>query len=157
MSQSRHPTASSARPGFQLPPAAMEPRHHRADGDVEDLGGVRVAEVADVDEDDDVAEVVGQRRERGHDRVLREPLDDAILVEHLLAAGLRHAVREVVVALLERRLVRPTLEPAAAVRVEVRQDPQEPRAEVGARGVGLPTPEGSRIRLLHQILGFLAG
>ena len=38
---------------------AMEPGHDRAHRDVEDLGGVGVAEVADVDEHDDVAEVVG--------------------------------------------------------------------------------------------------
>ena len=36
-----------------------QPRHHGADGDVEDLGGVGVAELADVDEHDHVAEVVG--------------------------------------------------------------------------------------------------
>ena len=35
----------------------------------------------------------GQRRERGHDRILREPLDDSLLVEHLLAAAPRPCSR----------------------------------------------------------------
>ena len=59
--------------------------------------------------------------------------------------------------LLERRLVGPALQPAAAVDVEVREDPEEPGAEVRPRRVGLPAPERSRIRVLHQILCFLSG
>ena len=38
---------------------AVQTRHHRADRDVEDLGSVLVGEVADVDQDEDVPEVVG--------------------------------------------------------------------------------------------------
>jgi hypothetical protein len=76
--------------------------HDGPDRDVEDLRRVGVAEVADVDEHDDVAEVVRERRKGRHDRVLGEPLDDAVLVEHLLAARLGDPVGEVVVVLLER-------------------------------------------------------
>ena len=57
----------------------MQAGHDGAERDVEDLRRVRVAEVADVDEHDDVTEVVGERGERGHDRVLGEPLDDAVI------------------------------------------------------------------------------
>jgi hypothetical protein len=67
--------------------------------------------------------------------VLGESLDDAVLVEHLLAGGLGHPVREVVVVLLERRLVGAPLQPAPAVDVEVREDAQEPGTEVRARRV----------------------
>ena len=37
---------------------SVQPRHHRADRDVEDLGRVRVAEVAEIDKHEHVAEVV---------------------------------------------------------------------------------------------------
>ena len=86
--------------------AAVQPRHHRADRDVEDLRGLRVAELADVDEDDRVAVLVGQLGERVHDAILRQTLDDALLVEHLLARDLRKPVGEVVVAFLQRLEVR---------------------------------------------------
>ena len=111
----------------------MEPRHDGAHRDVEDLGRVGVAELADVDEDDDVAEVVRQLGERADDVVLREPLDDALLVERLLALGGRELVGEEVVALLERLLVGRPLELAPAIEVQVRQDPEEPGAHVRAR------------------------
>ena len=84
----------------------MQPGHDGADRDVEDLGGVGVAELAEVDEDDDVAEVVRERGERVDDAALREPLDDALLVERLLALDRGELVREEVVALLERLLSR---------------------------------------------------
>src|SRR5262245_32666972 len=135
----------------------MEPGHHGAHRDVENLGGVGVAEVADVDEHDDVAEVVGDVGEGVHDRVLREALDDAVLVEELLAPGFDHLVGEVVVVLLERSLVGPALETAPAVDVEVREDPEEPRPEIRARGIGLPAPKGPCICVLDKILCFLAG
>ena len=63
----------------------MKPRHHRPDRHVEDLRGVVVAEVADVDEDDRVPEVVRNRGERSDGVVLREPFDDALLVRVRLA------------------------------------------------------------------------
>ena len=65
----------------------MQARHHGADRDVEDLRGVGVGEVADVDEHDDVAEVVRHFGERGDDVGLRELLDDGVLVD----AGSREA------------------------------------------------------------------
>ena len=81
----------------------MEAGHHGADRDIENLRGVLVAEVADVHEDDDVAEVVRYGRERVDDRILREALDDALLV---FAARLGlEAVVEEVVAFLERLVV----------------------------------------------------
>ena len=49
----------------------MKARHDGADRDVEDLSRLGVAELADVDEDDDVPEVVGNLGERFRDVVLR--------------------------------------------------------------------------------------
>ena len=80
----------------------MKARHDGADRDVEDLRGLRVAELADVDEDEHVAEVVRHRRERLGDVVLREPLENALLVA---LVGRVEAVVEEVVAFLERLLV----------------------------------------------------
>jgi len=93
----------------------MQPGHHRPDGDVEDLRGVGIAELADVDEHDDVAKVMGDVRERVHDRVLREALDHPLLVEQLLTGLFGHAVREVVVALVQGGLVRSPLDAPTAV------------------------------------------
>ena len=66
----------------------MQARHDGADRDVEDLRGVGVAELAQVDEDDDVAEIVRELGERVDDTALREPLDDLLLVERSTAASL---------------------------------------------------------------------
>ena len=40
--------------------------------------------------------------------------------------------------------------------VQVGQDPEEPRPHVRARRVGAPAPEGSCVRLLHQLFGLLS-
>ena len=96
----------------------------------------------------------GHVRERVDDGVLREPLDDALLVG--AAGGLLEPVVEEVVAFLHRLHVRRALLPAPAVDVEVRQDAHEPGAEVRARGVGAPAAKGPRIGLLDEILGLLA-
>ena len=108
----------------------MQPRHDGPDRDVEDLRRVRVGEVADVDQDDHVAEVVRHlRRARRTIAVLRQPLVDALLVGDR-PPGLLELVDEEVVALLERLHVRRALQPAAAVDVEVREDAEEPGAQV---------------------------
>ena len=101
-SSSASSTASSASSRLQDAPAAMQTRHHGADRDVEDLRRVGVAEVADVDEHDHVAEVVRHLGERGDDVVLREPLDDPLLVRARRRRRLRELVVEEVVALLQR-------------------------------------------------------
>jgi hypothetical protein len=71
----------------------VQARHHCADRDVEDLGRVLIREVADVDEDEHVAEVVRHRRER-FDDVLGEPLDDPVRVGDRLARRLLEPVVE---------------------------------------------------------------
>ena len=48
----------------------MKARHDGADRDVEDLGRVGIAEVPEIDEDDDVAEIVRERCERIDDAAL---------------------------------------------------------------------------------------
>src|SRR5207248_4409445 len=86
---------------LQDTPTAVQTRHDGADGNVEDLGGVRVGEVADVYEHDHVAKVVRNVRERLHDVLLRESLDDAVGVA-LPVTRLLQLVVEEVVAFLER-------------------------------------------------------
>ena len=134
----------------------MQPRHHGTDRDVEDLGRLRVAELADVDEHDDVAEVVRDLGERVDDAALREPLDHLVLLERLLALGGRDLVGEVVVAFLERLEIGRALDLAAPVEVQVGEDPQQPGAQVRAGRVGAPAPERPRIRLLHQLFRLLS-
>ena len=110
----------------------MQAGHDGADRDVEDLRRVRVGEVADVDEHEHVAEVVRHLGERLDDVVLREPLDDALLVGRL-ALRLLELVREVVVA-LPRAAASSGVRwiAAAAVDVQVGEDPQQPGAQVRA-------------------------
>ena len=58
----------------------MKTGHDGADRDVQDLGRVRVAEVAEVNEHEHVTEVVRHCGERRHDVVLRQTLYDLVLV-----------------------------------------------------------------------------
>ena len=53
-------SAELGEPLLQEAPAAVEPRHDRPDRDPEDLGGVGIAELADVHQHDHLAEVLGQ-------------------------------------------------------------------------------------------------
>src|SRR5215210_5325964 len=57
---------------------------------------------------------------------------------------------------LERLHVGGALLTAAAVDVQVREDPQQPRAQVRPRLERTPAAERPRIRLLHQVLGLVA-
>ena len=95
--------------------------------------------------------------QRSHDVVLRQPLDDALLVARAAVAGRLEPVVEEVVAFLERLLIGRALLAPAAVDVQVREDAQEPGAQVRARLERAPTAKRARVRLLHQILGLLAG
>ena len=156
----RHSLASHRCLGHRLlqdTPTTVQARHDGADRDVENLRGVGVGEVADVDEHDDVAKVVRHLGQRSDDVVLRQPLDDAVLVARAAVAGRLELVVEEVVAFLERLHVGRALLPPAAVDVQVREDAQQPRAQVRAGLERAPTAEGARVRLLHQILGLLAG
>ncbi len=128
----------------------MQPGHHGADRDAENLCSILVAEVADVDEHDHVAEVVRHLGQRGDDVVLREPFDDTILVGR--AVGLRELVVQVVVVRFERLQLRRTLIAPSAIDVEVRQDPQQPRAQIRTRRVRAPASKCARVRLLDEIV-----
>ena len=122
----------SASSRFRIRRPRCRPRHHRADRDVEDLRGVLVAEVADVDEHDRIAEVVRHGAERRHDVILRQAFDDAPLPRRN-SVGTRRACR--------RGSSRSPRAPgsgaraaaAAAVDVQVREDAEQPRAQVRAR------------------------
>ena len=89
--------------------------------------------------------------------VLREALDHALLVGVLVGDGRLELVVEEVVAFLERLRVGAALRAAAAVDVEVREDAQEPGAQVGAGLVLLPGAEGACVGVLDEVFGFLAG
>ena len=93
------------------------------------------------------------RRQRRDGVILREPLVDALLGR---VAGLLELVVEEVVALLERLHVWRALQAPAAVDVEVRENAEEPRAQVRAGLEGLPGAKRAGVRLLHQILSFLS-
>jgi hypothetical protein len=134
----------------------VQARHHRADRNVENLRSVRIREVADVHQHDDVAEVMRHLRKRTDDIVLRQPLDDPFLIARPVTRCLELVVEEVV-AFLERLRVRRALLLAAAIDVQVRQDPQQPCPQVRAGRERAPAPKRARIRFLHQILGLLAG
>ena len=134
----------------------MQTRHDGTDRDVEDLGRVLVGEVADVDEHDDVAEVVRDDRQRPDDVVLREPLDDVLLVSVAVARGLLEPVVQEVVTFLKRLLVRRALLAPAAVDVQVGEDPQQPGTQVRARSERAPAAKGPRVGLLDEVLGLLA-
>src|SRR6187551_1812480 len=121
------------------PSPTMKAGHDRPDRNVEDLSRVLVREIADVDEDDDVPEVVRHLGKGLDDLVLGEALDDPRLV---VGARVRfEPVVEEVVPFLEGLGRRRALLTAAAVDVQVREDPEEPGAEVRARRVGAPAAE----------------
>ena len=68
----------------------MQTGHDGADRDVEDLGRVLVGEVADIDEDEHVPEIVRHGGEGVDHRILRQVLDDAERAEaeqHLEKCG----------------------------------------------------------------------
>ena len=73
-----------------------------------------------------------------------------------LARGLLELVVEEVVAFLERLHLRRALLAAAAVDVQVGQDPQQPGAQVRPGRVRVPAAERPRVRLLHQVFRLLA-
>ena len=134
----------------------MQPTHHRAYRDVEDLGDLLVREAFDIGQQDGHAELLGERLQRLFDIGLGE------VVEHLLlgaaASGGRlqpaqPAVEVEVFDVVELGLLRPAF--AGPVRVDERvgEDPVQPGLEVGA---GLEAAEGAvrlEVRLLHQVLG----
>src|SRR4249920_892240 len=134
---------------------AVESRHDGSDGHVEDLCGISVRKVPDVDQHDDVAELRLDLRQGVHDRVLRQALDDLVRLERFLAGGRGHLVREVVVGLFELLRLRRALDLATPVDVQVREDAEEPRAQVRPRCERPPTPKCPCVRLLHQILCLL--
>ena len=94
---------------LQDTPPPVETGHDRPDRDVEDLRRVLVREVADVDQDDDIPEVVRHGRERIDGVILGQPSEDLLLLRVALGQRVGEAVVEVVVAFLERLRVRRAL------------------------------------------------
>ena len=89
----------------------------------------------------------------------RQPLEHALLVRVLVGhLRLELVVEEVVAGLaVERRRLRRALLAAAAVDVQVREDPEQPGAQVRARRVLPPGAERALVGLLDEVLGLLAG
>jgi hypothetical protein len=58
----------------------VQPGHDGPDRDIEDLRRIGIAEIADIDEDEHVAEIVRHLRERGHRIILGEPPVDPLLI-----------------------------------------------------------------------------
>lgn len=108
----------------------MEPRHHCSHGNIEDLGRIGVRELADIDEDDRVTEVMWHFGERLNHHVLRKSLDDALLVGVLLGDRLFKLVVEEVVALFKRLRIGRALRLPSTIDVEVREDAQQPGPEM---------------------------
>src|SRR5580765_7963375 len=74
------PALSEAeQPTLQAFSSPVEPRHHRADGDVEDLGDLLVREVLDVGEQDGQAEVLREVFQRPLDLVVGEQIEQRVL------------------------------------------------------------------------------
>ena len=132
----------------------MQAGHHGPDRNVEDLRRIGIAEVADVDEHQHVAEVVRHLRERRDGVVLGKPAVDPLLVR--LARFLELVVEEVV-ALFQRLHVGRALDATAAVDVQVGEDAEQPGAQVGPRLVGAPGTKCARIGLLHQVFRLFPG
>ena len=87
--------------------------------------------------------------------VLRESLEHALLIG--LAGDVLDPVVEEVVALLQWLLVGRPLCAAPAVDVQIREDAQQPGAQVRPGRVRLPAAERPRVGLLHQVLGLFLG
>ena len=112
-------------------PAPMQAGHDRPHRDVEDLRGIGVAEVADVDQHDHVAEVVRHVGERLHDgpaTAARRPAPRRSACRRPPRGGRRGSSRPPRAAACRAHAA-----PAPAVDVEVREDAQQPRAQVGPR------------------------
>src|SRR5262249_46363141 len=122
---------------------------------VEDLCCISVRKVPDVDQYDDVPKLRWDLGERIHDGVLGQALDHVVRLERLLTGRGSDLVRGVVIRLFEWLGLRRSLDLAAAIDVEVREDAKQPRTEIRARGERLPTPKRPRIGLLHEILCLL--
>src|SRR4029453_13288416 len=136
--------------------APVQARHDRADRNVEDLRRIAVAEVGEIDEQDDVPEVVWKISERRDGVVLGEPLPDATPVG-VPVTRLFQAVVEELVVLLQRLLVGSALDLAAAVDVQVGKNPEEPGAEVRPGLEGSPRAKGAGVGVLNEVLRLLTG
>ena len=134
----------------------MQPRHDCPDRDVEDLRRVGIREVPDVDEHDHVTEVVRYFGECFDHVVLRETLDDAVLVGRTVR-GLFEPVVEEVVPFLERLRIWLPLDPTPAIDVQVREDAKQPGTKIRSGRERAPRTKRARVSLLHQVVGLLAG
>ena len=63
--------------------------------------------------------------------------------------------KSAVLLIVDRLHVGRALLTPSTVDVQIREDPEQPRAEVGARAVRAPAAKRTGVRLLHEILGLL--
>src|SRR5450759_5989641 len=139
---------------LEQPPRAVQPRHDGADRNRQDLRRLLVAELAEIDQYEHVAEVVWQSRQGIDDAGLRESIQQSLFVVARVVTARRRveAVVEGVVAFLQRAFGRSSLLPPASIAVDVGEDAKKPGAHVSARCVGAQTRKSPRVGLLHQLL-----
>src|SRR4051794_39121993 len=136
--------------------STVQPTHHRADGNVEDLGDLLVREPLDI----------GQQHR--HPKLLRQRLDRLLhlgvgdVVEHLLLGAVtggggleapEPAVQVEVLHVVQLGLLGASLLRAVGVDEGVGEDAVEPGLEVRALLEALEGAVGLEVRLLHEVLG----
>ena len=136
-----------SQPFVQHPPSARDPRHHRADRNVEHRGNLRVGEFLDVPQPDRLPERLRQRVERrlqiGVERRPRQQLLGRLVrarqIDRLLD-GLAVDVHRVPAV----------VPPHVAERVV--EDREQPRLQVGPALELLRRAERLQVRVLYQVL-----
>ena len=131
----------------------MEPRHHRPDRDVEDLGDLLVRETLDIGEQHGHPELLGQRLERLLDLVVGEAVEQLVLgaaAERRRLEPAQPPVEVQVLDVLEVMLVGTALLGPVRVDEGVGEDPVEPGLEVRALLEAPEAPVGPEVRLLDR-------
>ncbi len=143
-------------PTLQPFSSPVEPTHHGADRDLEDLGDLLVGEALDVGEEHGHPELLRQVLERLLHLRVGEPLEQLVLCASTGQSGLEAAEPAVHVQILdvvEIALPRTALLGAIRVDERVREDAEEPGLEVRSLFEAIERAIGLEVGLLHEILG----
>jgi hypothetical protein len=139
----------------ELAPAAVQPRHHGADGRAHDRRDLGVRQALDVGEVDGAAAVLRQPGQRVDDHRVADAVERLVLRRAPAVGGVPLRARDLpvfdLVAVAVRLVVRLALLLAVRRDVGVREDPVQPGTHVRARFVLVEGREGLRVRLLHEI------
>ena len=118
---------------------ARQPRHHRAHGDRQHLGGLGVAQALEADQQDDLALLAGEQLQRPVEIAAAGPVGRRRRLIHT------HAV--------EAHVRRPARLAPQAVDMQVVQDGEQPLARVVALAPLLEPSQRPLQRVLDQIVG----